>query len=164
MIYSSGAVGSDWPWERWMAQIRSLVSRHLCHPVLCKQTIRSCSARTFWKVAVFPCAGVLAPVCSCWHSTASFSISVTTEDFSSSTSWNREKSRAGDAFQDKREGAIHVCVCVGWAQTQTDLPDWIYNALVQILFTKRVKEGWNKFRFSVVRCNPSAKARSWSAA
>lgn len=112
MIYSSGAVGSDWPWERWMAQIRSLVSRHLCHPVLRKQTIRSCSARTFWKVAVFPCAGVLAPVCSCWHSTASFSISVTTEDFSSSTSWNREKSGAGDAFQDKREGAIHVCVCV----------------------------------------------------
>lgn len=34
-----------------------------------------------------------------------------------------------------------MCVCVGWAQTQTDLPDWIYNALVQILFTKRVKEG-----------------------
>lgn len=49
-----------------------------------------CSTVTFWKVAVLPCTGVLAPICSCWHSTTSFSVSVITTDFSSSTGWNSE--------------------------------------------------------------------------
>lgn len=46
---------------------------------------------TFWKVAVLPCTGVLAPICSCWQSVTNFSISMITTDFSSSTSWKSEK-------------------------------------------------------------------------
>lgn len=51
-----------------------------------------CSMGTFWKVAVLPCTGVLAPVCSCWHSPTSFSISVSSTVFSSSTSWKDGRS------------------------------------------------------------------------
>lgn len=50
-----------------------------------------CSMVTFWKVAALPCTGVLAPICSCWHKANSFSISVITTVFSSSTNWNRER-------------------------------------------------------------------------
>lgn len=50
-----------------------------------------CSMVTFWKVAALPCTGVLAPICSCWHKASSFSSSVITTVFSSSTNWNRER-------------------------------------------------------------------------
>lgn len=44
--------------------------------------------------------------------------------------------------------------------TPIALPGWIWIALLPGLFPNRVKEGWNKFRFSVVCPHPSAKARS----
>lgn len=58
---------------------------------------------TFWKVAALPCTGVLAPICSCWHKASSFSISVITTVFSSSTNWNRER-------YTQREGGMSFTV------------------------------------------------------
>lgn len=66
---------------------------------------------TFWKVAVLPCTGVLAPICSCWHNATSFSISVITADFSSSTSWNREKRQTGSEMSFRTAEMVYDGTC-----------------------------------------------------
>lgn len=73
--------------------LRDAATAELKRGRLVRSETHGCSSQTFWKVAVLPCAGVLAAACSCWHSATSFSVSAATAVFSSSSSWKRERER-----------------------------------------------------------------------
>lgn len=116
---------------------------------------------TFWKVAVLPCMGVLAPICSCWHNATSFSISVTTKDFSSSTSWNREIDRVRKTCLSGKHKLFMVVLSGESGLICTDIDRYTGLDLQCSSNTNHNKEkgGWNKIRFSVVWCNPSASSQ-----
>lgn len=132
-----------------------------------KAETHKCSMGTFWKVAVLPCTGVLAPICSCWHNATSFSISVTTKVFSSSTSWNRERNASREWCVSGQQRWFMVVLSGETWLIGTDTDRFTGLDLKCSWSNTNCEKGkgwWHKFRFSVVWCNPSATARSWSTA